>query len=166
MHRLAVVSDTHVPSREPEIPGFVEQELEDADVVVHAGDFDSEAAYETVESLADGDLVAVRGNMDPVSLGLPAVETLWVEDRQFVVMHGSGPLSGYEDRVLQAVREERDDEDAIGISGHTHELTDQTVDGVRLLNPGSATGAEPAEEATMLAVDVDESDVDVSVVRA
>ncbi|MGB9964198.1 metallophosphoesterase family protein [Halobacterium hubeiense] len=165
MRRLAVVSDTHVPSREPGIPGFVEQELEDADVVVHAGDFDSEATYETVSELAGGEFVAVRGNVDPVSLGLPAVETLWVEDRQFVVVHGSGPLSGYEDRVAQAVRVERDSEDAVGIAGHTHEVADETVDGVRFLNPGSASGADPADEATMLTVDVDGRDLDVSVVR-
>lgn len=165
MRRLAVLSDTHVPSRESEIPRFVEEAVEDADVVVHAGDFDSEATYEAVEELAGGDLVAVRGNMDPVSLGLPAVETLRVEDREFVVVHGSGPLDGYRDRVLQTVREERESEDAVGISGHTHELTDHVVDGVRHLNPGSATAADPAEEATMLAVDVDGSDVDVSVLR-
>lgn len=165
MHRVALVSDTHIPSRASSIPGFVEQAVADADVVVHAGDFDSQDAYDSVVDLAEGEFVAVRGNMDPVNLGLPAVETLWVEDRQFVVVHGSGPLDGYTDRVLQAVREERDDEDAIGVSGHTHDVTDETVDGVRLLNPGSATGADPAEEATMMTVDVDGSDVDVSVVR-
>jgi putative phosphoesterase len=165
MQQVAVVADTHIPARAAEIPGFVAQEVEDADVVVHAGDFDSEDAYETVERLADGDLVAVRGNMDPVNLGLPAVETLWVEDRQFVVLHGSGPLTGYEDRVLQAVREDRDGEDAIGVAGHTHELMDETVEEVRLLNPGSATGADPADAATMLTVEVDGSDVDVTVIR-
>ncbi|MFB6268509.1 MAG: metallophosphoesterase [Halobacterium sp.] len=165
MRRVALVSDTHIPSRASELPGFVEQEIEDADVVVHAGDFDSEDAYETVEGLVDGEFVAVRGNMDPVNLGLPAVETLWVEDREFVVVHGSGPLSGYEDRVLQTVREERASEDAVGVSGHTHDVTDRTVEGVRRLNPGSATGADPATEATMLTVDVDGSDLDVSVVR-
>lgn len=165
MRRVALVSDTHIPARAAEIPGFVEQEVEDADVVVHAGDFDSQDAYDTVRDLVDGEFVAVRGNMDPVNLGLPAVETLWVEDRQFVVVHGSGPLSGYEDRVLQTVREERDQQDAVGVSGHTHDLTDRTVEGVRLLNPGSATGADPAEHATMLTVDVDGSDVEVSVVR-
>jgi putative phosphoesterase len=165
MQRVALVSDTHVPSRASEIPDFVEQEVEDADVVVHAGDFDSADAYDAVEELADGELVAVRGNMDPVNLGLPAVETLWVEDRQFVIVHGSGPLEGYEERVLQAVREDRDSEDAIGVSGHTHDLADKAVEGVRLLNPGSATGASPADEATMLTVDVDGSDVEVNVER-
>jgi putative phosphoesterase len=165
MRRVALVSDTHIPARASEIPEFVEQELEDADVVVHAGDFDSEDAYNRVSSLAGDEFVAVRGNMDPLNLGLPAVETLWVGDQQFVVVHGTGPLDGYEDRVLQAVREERDDADAIGVSGHTHAVRDEVVEGVRLLNPGSATGASPADEATMLTVDVDGSDVEVSVVR-
>ncbi|WP_336035316.1 metallophosphoesterase family protein [Halobacterium yunchengense] len=165
MRRVALVSDTHIPSRASELPAFVEQELEDADVVVHAGDFDSADAYDRVASLADGEFVAVRGNMDPRDLGLPPVETLWVGDRQFVVVHGTGSLDGYEQRVLETVREERDDPDAVGVSGHTHAVRDEVVDGVRLLNPGSATGASPADEATMMTVDVADGDVEVAVVR-
>lgn len=165
MQRVAIVADTHIPSRASVIPGFVEQQVEEADVVVHAGDFDSEDAYETVRDLVDGDFVSVRGNMDPINLGLPAVETLWVENQEFVVLHGSGPVSGYEGRVLKAVREDGESGDVVGVSGHTHDLTDKTVEDVRLLNPGSATGADPAEQATMLTVDVDGSDVDVTVVR-
>jgi hypothetical protein len=37
------------------------------------------------------------------------------------------------------------------------------VDGVRLLNPGSATGARPATRTTMLTVTVDGDTVDVTV---
>jgi putative phosphoesterase len=165
MRTVAIVSDTHVPSRAAEIPDFAANEMEDADLVIHAGDFDSQAAYEAVRDLAD-DLVAVHGNMDPRSLQLPAVDSVWVEDVQFVVVHGSGPLDGYADRVVKAVREERDEDDdddsAVGVSGHTHELRDRTVDGVRFLNPGSATGADPADQASLLLADVDGEDLDVT----
>lgn len=161
MKRVAVVSDTHVPSRAPEIPDFVANEMEDSDAVVHAGDFDSREAYEATWDLND-DLVAVRGNMDPDGLDLPKTETVWVEDVQFVVVHGTGSLDTYDERVAATVREERDDPDAVGISGHTHELRDETVEGVRLLNPGSATGVAPAETASLLLVDVDGDDVDVT----
>ena len=161
METLAIVSDTHVPSRVADIPDFAANEMEDADLLVHAGDFDSHSAYETVRDLAD-ELVAVHGNTDPRDLQLPAVETVWVEDVQFVVTHGTGSRDGYTERVLERVREERDDPNAVGVSGHTHELRDRTVDGLRLLNPGSATGADPADQASLLLVDVDGEDVDVT----
>lgn len=165
MQRVAVVSDTHIPSRASELPDFVEVEIEDSDAVVHAGDFDSVAAYESFRDLVgeeDAEFVAVRGNMDPGSLGLPKEDTLWVEDVQFVVTHGTGSLDHYDERVVSAVRDARDDPDAVGISGHTHELRDQEIDGVRLLNPGSATGARPAERPSMLLVDVEGTDVEVT----
>jgi predicted phosphodiesterase len=79
----------------------------------------------------------------------------------FVVTHGTGDLDGYEGRVTDIAREEGGPE-AIAISGHTHQLTDTTVAGTRLLDPGSATGAAPANRATMLTVDVAEGAVDVT----
>ncbi|MFC3478080.1 metallophosphoesterase family protein [Halobacterium litoreum] len=161
MQTVVIVSDTHVPSRAPEIPDFAANEMEDADLVIHAGDFDSREAYETVRDLAD-DLVAVHGNTDPRGLQLPAVETVWVEDVQFVVTHGTGRLAGYDDRVAEKIRGARDDPDAVGVCGHTHELRDWTVGDVRLLNPGSATGAEPADSASLLLVDVEGEDADVT----
>jgi len=78
----------------------------------------------------------------------------------FVVTHGTGSKRGYEDRVATIVREEAD-ETAVGVSGHTHEVVDTTRGGVRLLNPGSATGAAPAERATMLTGTVSNGELDV-----
>ena len=161
MRSVALVSDTHIPSRADELPDFAENEIEDADVVVHAGDFDSTEAYESIRDLADEDFVAVGGNMDPANIGLSRVETVWVEDVQFVVTHGTGSLDNYDRRVVSAVKDARDDPDAVGVCGHTHKLRDHVVDGVRLLNPGSATGADPADSASLLLVDVEGSELSV-----
>ena len=49
------------------------------------------------------------------------------------------------------------------MSGHTHQLLDTEVDGVRLLNPGSATGADPASTTSMMAVEVEGGNLDVTV---
>jgi putative phosphoesterase len=163
---LALVSDTHVPSRADAVPGWVEERIRAADHVVHAGDFDSAAAYERVVELAGGEesLTAVVGNIDPRSFDLPVVETLRVEDVTFVVTHGAGPRRGYESRVAETVREEGGPE-AIGVSGHTHEVLDAVVDGVRLLNPGTATGAPPGAAATMYVATVDGESVSVTLHR-
>jgi hypothetical protein len=151
--RLAVVSDTHVPTRAAAVPEWVIDELRAADHVVHAGDFDSVAALETVREAAGGGFTGVRGNVDPGSVDLPAVARLERGGVTFVVTHGAGSRRGYHERVARTVRETAGP-DAVGISGHTHEYHDAEVEGVRLLNPGSATGARPATAATMMTVEV------------
>lgn len=160
MTRIAILADTHIPSRAPALPDWVESAIERADITIHAGDFDSHEAYDTIEALSTR-LVAVRGNADP-ALDLPEATTLEVDGTTFVVTHGTGSLAGYRDRVLQTVRRHGGAE-AIGISGHTHERADVTVGGVRLLNPGSATGASPAAGATMLVATVRDGGLTVEV---
>lgn len=162
MPRLAIIADTHIPSRAAELPAWVTDELRLADTVVHAGDFDSVDAFEHIDDLA-GRLVAVHGNADP-DLGLPSVRILAVEGVTFVLTHGSGPLAGYRERVLATVREA--DPTAIGISGHTHEQADVTIDGIRLLNPGSATGAPPADAARMVRAHIDGPTVNIEPLSA
>jgi len=49
------------------------------------------------------------------------------------------------------------------VAGHTHELTDTRVDGIRLLNPGSVTGASPASATTMLTATATAGDLSVDV---
>jgi len=163
--QVAVISDTHIDSRATSIPDWVREEIRAADHTIHAGDFDSKAALEEVESLADGALTAVSGNMDPGALGLPLATTVELEGVEFVVTHGTGPTHNYEQRVAEIVTDERSDPSAVGVSGHTHSVLDDTVSGVRLLNPGSATGAEPAEEVTMLRATVSEGALDVQLRR-
>jgi hypothetical protein len=165
MQRLAVVSDSHVPDRADEIPETFRERIADADRVVHAGDFTSAETVDEFETLADGELTAVFGNMDPQTLDLPAVTTLDVEGVTFVVAHGTGSHHDQAERVADIVREEADD-DAVGIVGHTHEAEDVTHEGVRLLNPGSVTGADPAERTTMMTVEVEGGEIDVTVHEA
>lgn len=162
MPRLAILSDTHVPSRAGAIPDWVREEIERADHTIHAGDFDSPDAYETVRDLAS-ELTAVSGNMDPASLSLAELETTTVGGVSFVVTHGTGPVHNYRDRVAETVREV--DADAVGIAGHTHEVLDRRIDGVRVLNPGSATGASPASETSMMIAIATDGDLDVDVRR-
>ena len=160
MPRIAIIADTHVPTRADEIPEWVIEEVENADHVIHVGDFESAETLDTVREHAP-ELTAVTGNMDS-GLGLPETETVERGGVEFVVTHGSGDLDGYEERVAGIVGEEGG-EGAIGVSGHTHQLLDTEVDGVRLLNPGSATGADPASTTSMMAVEVEDGDLDVTV---
>ncbi|WP_255197955.1 metallophosphoesterase family protein [Halorarius litoreus] len=159
--RIAVISDTHIPSRADAIPRWVVEEVEASDHTIHAGDFDSPDAYDTVVDIAP-ELTAVIGNIDPASIDLPEVATLDVEGVRFVVTHGTGDLAGYDERVAGIVDEHAGDGRTIGVSGHTHQRRDEEIGGYRLLNPGSATGADPAPEVSMFVVDVSDGEVDVT----
>jgi putative phosphoesterase len=158
--QIAIVSDTHIPSRASRVPGWVAEAIEAADHTLHAGDFDDVEAYERVVELADGDLTAVHGNMDPGGVDLLSVETVELGGVEFVLTHGTGDRAGYERRVARTVAEYGGDS-AVGVSGHTHEVMDQVVDGHRLLNPGSATGASPADRTAMMVAEVEAGVIDV-----
>ena len=164
--RVAIVSDTHVPTRAPSLPDWVVDELERADRVIHAGDFDSSECYRRVVDLAGGpaNLTAVRGNTDPASVDVPSTATLEVDGVTFVVTHGTGSPRGWRDRVVETARSEggrESGDDLIAVAGHTHEVVDTTVGGLRILNPGSATGASPAERATMFVATVEDGSLAV-----
>ena len=172
--QVALVSDTHIPSRATAIPEWVSEEIRTAEHTIHAGDFESAEALTTVEELAGGrandpnsSLTAVAGNVDPPELGLPETATLDAEGVTFVVTHGTGSRRNYEERVARTVRGAAGGDRArvVGVSGHTHEVLDEEREGVRLLNPGSATGAEPAAEPSMMVVEVTDGGLDVDVRR-
>lgn len=161
---IAVISDTHIPSRTRKLPEWVEAEIRSADHTIHAGDVGSRTAYEDLETLTDGNLTAVRGDKDPRDLELPAVATLELGGRSFVVIHqgdGSGDrLENVRDVVL-----EHGGTNAIGVTGHTHQPAEETIDGVRILNPGSATGAFPTTTVSMIRVTVRDGSLTVEVLE-
>ncbi|MCU4718239.1 metallophosphoesterase family protein [Halapricum hydrolyticum] len=161
---VAIISDTHIPSRAHSIPAWARRRVSEADHVIHAGDFDSTKALADVREFASR-LTAVGGNMDPRGLDLPDVRTVRLGGVTFVVTHGTGNRRDYEHRVARIVDDQDVDGPVVGVAGHTHELLDTTVDGVRLLNPGSVTGAAPAQAATMLTAEASDGELDVTVHR-
>jgi hypothetical protein len=160
--RLAVVADTHVPNRAPETPRWVRQRVTAAAHTIHAGDFDSRAELDRFRDWTDGNLTAVRGNIDPPAVDLPRVATFDVPatDRRVVVTHGHrwgrDDPHDYAERVAGVVAANATGlpSRTLGIAGHTHRLLDSRVDGYRLLNPGSATETRPMGGGSMLEVSV------------
>ena len=137
--RLLILADTHVPRRARDLPAQVWDELDRADVVVHAGDWTEVGLLDAIEDRlrADQLLVAVVGNNDgpPLRARLPEVARVELDGLRLSVVHETGTATGRERRCA----EQFPDTDVL-VFGHSHIPWDSTTDtGLRLLNPGSPT---------------------------
>jgi uncharacterized protein len=133
---LVLISDTHVPKRARDLPHAVWAAIDDADVVVHAGDWVDVALLDRLEERARR-LVAVYGNNDhgPFRRRLPEIARAEIEGIRFAVVHETGDAKGREVRCAARFP----DTDVL-VFGHSHIPWDTTApSGLRLLNPGSPT---------------------------
>ncbi len=155
--RLLIIADTHVPKRARDLPAEVWQQVEAADVVVHAGDWVDVALLDELEARA-ARLVAVHGNNDHGALRerLPEVATATLGGVRFAVVHETGPAQGREARCAAAY----DGADVL-VFGHSHIPWDTTAGtGLRLLNPGSPTDRRRQPHCTYLTCRVAEGRLD------
>ncbi|MFB6162376.1 MAG: metallophosphoesterase family protein [Halococcoides sp.] len=161
---VVIISDAHIPSRASEIPDRATEFLQEADHVLCAGDFDSTEGYTQFVDLAP-QMTAVAGNTDPRTLDLPDVATVTLGGVTFVVTHGDG-LARYAMGLADLAEREAPEADRlVAVAGHTHEVLDERVESVRILNPGSVTGARPARRATLYRASVADGDLSVDLVE-
>jgi len=147
MTRLLLLADTHVPKRARDLPAQVWAAVDEADLVIHAGDWVEPGLLDLLEDRAEA-LVGVHGNNDGAELRarLPEVARTTVEGVRFAVVHETGPARGREERCAAAY----DDVDVL-VFGHSHIPWDTTAPtGLRLLNPGSPTDRRRQPHCTYL----------------
>jgi putative phosphoesterase len=149
--RLLLLADTHVPARARDLPPRVWAAVDDADVVLHAGDWVDVALLDALEARARR-LVGCYGNNDGPALRerLPLVARVDLDGLRVGVVHETGPASGRERRCDDAYP----DLDLL-VFGHSHIPWDTvTPAGLRLLNPGSPTDRRRQPSATYLTATV------------
>ncbi|OVE83554.1 metallophosphoesterase [Natronolimnobius baerhuensis] len=131
MTTIAIFSDTH-SSHGHCLEGEALSAAREADAVIHAGDFNSEAALEAFQSV-NSSLYGVFGNTDSMSVRdrLPEARTVDHAGLRIAVTHRrDGGQTG-----LKMFGRSRDAD--IVVSGHTHRPTVIDADDCVLLNPGS-----------------------------
>ncbi|CAN5507473.1 metallophosphoesterase [soil metagenome] len=134
--RLLLIADTHLPKRARDLPARVWDEVAEADVVLHAGDWVDIAAFEALEARSKR-LVACWGNNDGPDLRarMPERAEVTLAGIRFTVVHETGGAPGRDARMAR----EYPDTDVL-VFGHSHIPWDTTTaSGLRLLNPGSPT---------------------------
>jgi putative phosphoesterase len=150
--RLLIMSDTHVPKRARDLPAALWAAVDDADVVVHAGDWVDVSLLDLLEQRSRR-LVGVYGNNDHGVLRerLPEVARVEIDGVRVGVVHETGPAQGRERRCSELFP----DIDAL-VFGHSHIPWDATTDsGLRLLNPGSPTDRRRQPHCTYLTAAAD-----------
>jgi putative phosphoesterase len=134
--RVLLLADTHVPKRARVLPDEVWRAVDEADVVVHAGDWVDVRLLDVLEERSRL-LVGVFGNNDGDALRrrLPEVARTTLGGVRTAVVHETGASQGRERRCDEAY-----DDVQLLVFGHSHIPWDTvTPRGLRLLNPGSPT---------------------------
>ncbi|GAA4754164.1 metallophosphoesterase [Nocardioides endophyticus] len=163
---VVLIADTHVPKRARDLPSPVWTAMEQADVVIHAGDWVDERLLDECERRTRS-LVGVWGNKDHGALRerLTEVARVDIEGIRFGVVHETGPAKGREERCGARF----DDLDVL-VLGHSHIPWDTTSEtGLRQLNPGSPTDRRRQPHRTYMTLTVDAghlTDVTLRTVRS
>src|SRR6201988_1565755 len=150
--RLLLLADTHVPRRARDLPAQVWEEVAQADVVFHAGDWVTPELLDNLTAKS-ARLVACWGNNDgPVLRSrLPERAGVLLEGLHFTVVHETGGAAGREARMSRRYP----DSDVL-VFGHSHIPWDTTTStGLRLLNPGSPTDRRRQPVGTYMTASVD-----------
>ena len=148
--RLLLLADTHIPARARAMPDQVWDEVDRADVVIHAGDWVQPSLLDELEGRARR-LVAVHGNNDGPELRtrLPEVARAELDGMRWGVVHETGAKARRGERMRAAYP----DLDVL-VFGHSHIPWDTAHDGLRLLNPGSPTDRRREPHCTYMTVAV------------
>ena len=142
--KIGVVSDTH-GYFDPRLPEL----LAGVDAILHAGDVNSQDVLDELARIAP--LHAVRGNVDPDSLGLPPsltrqFEDVWVEVLHQLPMQPSELQKWADGQLLPTIYPARrnaflksfGEKTQVVIFGHSHQPCLLAVGHRLFFNPGSA----------------------------
>jgi len=149
--RLVIMADTHVPKRARDLPTSLWAAVEEADLVIHAGDWVDVALLDELEARS-ARVVGVYGNNDGPALRarLPEVARVELDGLRVAVVHETGASGGRERRCAA----QYPDTDVL-VFGHSHIPWDTVADnGLRLLNPGSPTDRRRQPYKTFLTATV------------
>lgn len=133
IHRIGVLSDTHIPQRGARLPDSVLRHFEDVKLILHAGDHSTLAVVHQLSAYSP--VEAVQGNVeqDDVVLALPIKRTLVVGSCEIGLVHILGDRENYRRNARREFPTAR-----VVIFGHSHIPWLEDADGLMLLNPGSA----------------------------
>lgn len=153
--KLVILSDTHFRET-ARLPEPLESAIDQANLVVHAGDFVTPEFYDSL--LHRKPLLCALGNSDKASLGarIPEIGERVVLGHRIAVIHGWGSARDLVERIAQRIDCSKY---ALVIFGHSHFPELRSHAGTLFLNPGSPTEKRFAPHCTYAEVEVTEAGI-------
>ncbi|MCM3625804.1 metallophosphoesterase [Paenibacillus glycanilyticus] len=136
--KIVVVSDTHMPRMAKALPPRLLAELENADLILHAGDWTSSAVYSELRKFAPVKGVAGNNDGETIVKKLGYKKIVTAGGKRIGLVHGHLPSSGKKAEQNAALAFTANQVDAI-VFGHSHIPFMKEHNGILLFNPGSAT---------------------------
>jgi uncharacterized protein len=128
--RVGVVSDTH---------GFFDPKLASllrgSRLILHAGDVCGEPVLAQLSSLAPVQAIYGNCDTDPLTTQLPAWRVEQIGAFRVLVLHDLGKPNRPREPAQKLIEQVRP---TVVVSGHSHQLALEIVDGIFFVNPGSA----------------------------
>lgn len=155
LHRVGVISDTHIPQFK-ELPEATWEHFAGVELIIHAGDLSILRVIAELETIAP--VVAVQGNIEEeeVMRTLPIKREIVVGHCRIGIVHILGDAHTRE----RVARQEFPNARCV-VFGHSHIPWNQEYNGLLLFNPGSATDRrrQPQRSIGLLHIDDETKDV-------
>ncbi|GAA0492939.1 metallophosphoesterase family protein [Salinibacillus aidingensis] len=134
--KIIVTGDTHISGKNKPLPHRLLTACEEADLIIHTGDWKSPEIYQTLREYAE--VKGVYGNVDgeEITDQFPIKDRLDVKGYKIGIVHGHGEKKTTEKRAIEAFQEDMPD---ILIFGHSHIPLIRYFKKTLLMNPGSPT---------------------------
>ncbi|WP_409293167.1 metallophosphoesterase family protein [Peribacillus sp. SCS-37] len=134
--KIVVLSDTHMPRKGRSLPVQLKADLENCDLIIHGGDWQTLDVYKELSLY--GEVKGVYGNVDGEDIKKLFPEKIIVESGhvRIGVTHGHGKGLTTERRARAAFE---DEEVQAVIFGHSHIPLLKKEGGILIFNPGSPT---------------------------
>lgn len=152
--KIGVLSDTHLGALADaaELANYLmEGPFAGVDAILHAGDM---VISEFMDCFYPIPCYAVRGNMDESVAGVPNKRVVGFEGKRIGLIHGWGPRSGLEKRVIEAFSDKRVD---CLVYGHSHYPVCRQQGDLLLFNPGSPIDRRSAPKHTVGILTIDDN---------
>ncbi|WP_281659438.1 metallophosphoesterase [Halobacillus sp. Cin3] len=134
--KIVVLSDTHMPKKAYRLPDRLVSALQEADQIIHAGDWQTPDVFEELSRFAP--VTGVYGNVDGEDMKeiVPKRQLVTWAGYSIGVVHGHGEKKTTEKRAVEAFQEHPPD---LIIYGHSHIPVLRYFKKTLLFNPGSVT---------------------------
>lgn len=156
--KVIVVSDTH-----GRIDPFLDKikDIENIDYLIHLGDMVNDA--NRIKKATGLPMYVVRGNNDFLSENTPWKKLITFEQHKILLTHGHHERVNWGIDTLYYTAKEAGAE--MVLFGHTHVYLDEIIEGVRILNPGSAGYDRGGEYESFAILEISNEEIKVERIR-